>query len=283
MNVDDGWRVDIRLLLPSNLREISAGPRAGADAEVVQEASSEGMCVERGRDFEFVKDIVARGLGICNCCRTHLWPCDQCKEEKARADYSDGQWNHRHSRGTVCLVCAEKRCEVCDCLLGDEQHQCAQCQHYKTAAHFSDSMWKHRLTRRTVCLACAGVSTFQCQLCGEHFTEEGFTRGMWQNKHKSERRTLCKTCCRPPCSNAECTTCKKCRDPRCTQRLHCEAEVEALNPKQLPKTVEKLETWLCAKCRPTFCSNWPWCTAKRSTKTAASTDQYTCGGCKRKR
>ncbi len=278
LNVEDGWGkvgaealpTSTRLLKAANLCKTSAGPSAGADAEGGQEASSQ--------------DILARG--IYNCCRKHLWPCDQCKDEKARADYSDGQWNHRHSRGAVCRVCAEARCELCDCLLGDEQHQCAQCQHYKTAAHFSESMWQHRLTRRTVCSACAGVSarqaTVQCELCGEHFTAEGFTRGMWE--HKSRKgRTLCKTCCRPPCSNAECTTCKKCRDPRCTKRLHCEAEVEALNPKQLPKTVEKLETWLCAKCRPTFCSNWPWCTAQRSTKTAASTDQYTCGGCKRKR
>ena len=284
LNVDDGWRVDIRLLLPSNLREISAGPRAGADAEVVQEASSEGMCVERGRDFEFVKDILARGLGICNCCRTHLWPCDQCKDEKARADYSDGQWNHRHSRGAVCRVCAEARCEVCDCRLGDEQHQCAQCQHYKTAAHFSESMWQHRLTRRTVCLACAGGSerqaTVQCELCGEHFTAEGFTRGMWENKSR-KRRTLCKTCCRPLCTNAECRTCKTCRDPQCRARRHCEAEVQALNPKCLPQKVEELATWLCAKCTPTFCSRWPLCSKKRMSKTLYTTDQYTCGDCKK--
>jgi len=274
LNVEDGWGkvgaealpTSTHLLKAANLCKTSAGPSAGADAEGGQEASSQ--------------DILARG--ICNCCRKHLWPCDQCKDEKAQADYSEGQWHHRRSRGAVCRVCAEARCELCDCLLGDEQHQCAQCQHYKTAAHFSESMWHNRLTQRTVCLACAGVSTVQCQLCGEHFTEEGFTRGMWQHKHKSaKQRTLCKTCCRPPCTNAECAICKQCRDPQCRKRRNCEGELQSLHPQCLPQKVEELETWLCARCKPTFCIRWPVCTKKRMSKTLYPTDQYTCGDCKK--
>ena len=234
--------------------------------------------------FHFEEDSFRPASGMCILCTTQLWNCHQCDDEKEREDYPDGQWKHRHSRGAVCRECADKRCELCDCLVADEQHQCKQCHNYKTAAHFSESMWHNRLTRRMVCLACQGgpgrKATFQCQLCGEHFTAEGFTRGMWLHK-STKQRTLCKTCCRPLCTNAECRTCKTCRDPQCRARRHCEAEVQALNPKCLPQKAEELATWLCAKCTPTFCSRWPLCSKKRMSKTLYTTDQYTCGDCKK--
>merc|ERR1712129_518111 len=111
--------------------------------------------------------------------------------------------------------------------------------------------------RRTLCHDCCELEakTFLCQLCGSRFTSDGFTEGMWRNKG-SDQRMLCKGCCRPPCTNAECFTCKNCRDPTCTKRRRCEVQFTSLNPKCLPETVEELKWWLCAKCKPKFCSNW---------------------------
>ncbi len=208
----------------------------------------------------------------CTYCCKNLWTCSVCASEALKEAFSPGQWKHRHERGARCLSCEPAVTHTCD-----------ECHAVKPAACFSASVLKNRWSQRTVCLECeqdpAKEQTLQCQLCGARLTSQGFVESMWHHKKDAQRFILCKGCCRPPCTNAECTTCTKCRDPECTKRRHCEADLKSLHPQCLPRAPEELETWLCAKCKPTFCSHWPECTQKRTSKKVPAREQFTCRQC----
>ena len=53
-------------------------------------------------------------------------------------------------------------------------------------------------------------------------------------------------CANPPCSAADCTTCKTCRDPRCTSK-RCHKQVSTLNSNYLPLTYQDVLNFRCER------------------------------------
>ncbi len=211
--------------------------------------------------------------------------CAVCESLQAEEEYTDSIWHHRKERPAVC-----KKCQAS---AAPQVHQCILCEEEHPAEQYTESMWHNRRQQPAVCKKCETAQrprrravgldcdreTLQCYLCREAFTSEGFTQGMWKHRGEADRHSYCQECCRPPCTNPACTTCTTCRDPECKKRRQCEGKPVALHPKSLPKRMDELETWLCAKCKPTFCSHWPQCRKKRNSKKAPAMEQYTCGEC----
>ncbi len=103
--------------------------------------------------------------------------------------------------------------------------------------------------RNFKCARCRDQSdTYACYCCAEVLPAIRFPTWMWYDRFKAGRRTYCEDCARPPCTSPHCTTCKVCRHEDC-KRQQCTERVEALNAKQLPKTLEELRSFRCARCR----------------------------------
>ena len=122
-------------------------------------------------------------------------------------------------------------------------------------------MWHNKadLNRRIVCKACEQQnegSAHKCDICQLTKAKSEFWDSMWNNKAKTGRRTLCKECCHPACTSRHCKTCRSCRNPACkktTKRSHCTDEIQALNAKQLPKTLDEVQRFLCTNCKFITC------------------------------
>ena len=100
------------------------------------------------------------------------------------------------------------------------------------------------------CLKCTGEATQEsreCDLCLQNKLRSDYTPGMWHNRHDSKQRTLCKLCCNPPCTAKGCKTCRVCRKVDC-RNDSCADEVRPLNSKQLPKTLEDVQHYICSGC-----------------------------------
>merc|ERR1712194_79758 len=59
--------------------------------------------------------------------------------------------------------------------------------------------------------AASEAETHRCAICLQDKTERGFGASMWKRRRDKTRRTLCRDCCHPPCSNPKCKTCTTCR------------------------------------------------------------------------
>ena len=84
-----------------------------------------------------------------------------------------------------------------------------------------------------------------------------FSATVWDNKAKPGQRTLCKECSHPACTSKHCKTCRTCRNPTCkktSKRSHCTDEIQVLNAKQLPKTLEEVQRFLCTNCKFITCT-----------------------------
>ena len=161
--------------------------------------------------------------------------------------------------------CAEKEREVkATKMLVDLKWRCGggcnektQFSTYYLPKGASGDDWYEQYWKRIVlpgvnrkCLECAGEATQdskECELCEQNKPRSEYTRGMWKNRDFSTRKTLCKVCCNPPCTAKDCKTCRICRSVTCTNSP-CTNEVQALNPKQLPKTLEEVQQYICSGC-----------------------------------
>ena len=93
-------------------------------------------------------------------------------------------------------------------------------------------------------------------MCVDRQPENAYIAGMWHHRHDVKQRTLCQSCSRPRCTAEHCKTCPSCRNPSCTKttkRSHCTDAITALNPQQLPTTMEEVRGFLCDKCRFITC------------------------------
>ena len=134
--------------------------------------------------------------------------------------------------------------------------------------------------------SCYKSETLQCDLCKTKLGKEGFPDSAWTNKSMTTQRTLCNTCCRPPCAEKHCWTCPACRgsDPQCSRaKRNCTSPVAPLHPKQLLTTLEELSTWRCAGCKQTICTDcgraMPDKARRKKLKCTGDVSTYTCGQC----
>ena len=128
----------------------------------------------------------------------------------------------------------------------------------KDKSKYSCSTWdnKSRPGRSTFCLECE-QKYHRCDVCQLTKAKSDFWASAWDNKAKAGRRTLCKECCHPACTSRHCKTCRSCRNPACkktTKRSHCTDEIQALNAKQLPKTLDEVQRFLCTNCKFITCT-----------------------------
>ena len=95
---------------------------------------------------------------------------------------------------------------------------------------------------------CSKCDTYACYCCAKVLPASRFPTSMWSHRLEAGRRTYCDDCARPPCTSPHCTTCAVCRHEDC-KRNQCTERVEPLNARQLPKTIEELRSFKCARCR----------------------------------
>ena len=131
-------------------------------------------------------------------------------------------------------------------------------QALKEKSQFSWSAWKHRSTpdRRSFCLQCE-QKHHVCDVCQLTKAKNEFSATVWHDKAKPGQRTLCKECSHPACTSKHCKTCRTCRNPTCkktSKRSHCTDEIQVLNAKQLPKTLEEVQKFLCTNCKFITCT-----------------------------
>lgn len=129
------------------------------------------------------------------------------------------------------------------------------------------------------CLNCR----HSCAPCGEVKGKDGHTESMWHHRFEADRRTLCLRCCRPPCTSKQCKTCLGCWDPGCKRRK-CDDAIKPLHPKQLPKTLRDLETYLCRPCRYITCQCGTQMskTMQKKKKGSLGQEVYVCIDCQNK-
>ena len=155
--------------------------------------------------------------------------------------------------GSEQRVCGDMTCR---------RYICSDCHVQKPRSDFTVSMWsnKSHSDRRIICKECQQKQkalTHKCDVCQAVKMRNDFLDSMWHNKEDPDRRTLCKECCHPQCTSRHCKTCRSCRNPACkktTKRSHCTDEIKALNAKQLPKTLDEVQRFLCAKCQFITCT-----------------------------
>ena len=69
----------------------------------------------------------------------------------------------------------------------------------------------------------------------------------------------CIDCSNPQCVAPKCRTCSTCRDAACNgKKKSCKGFVVALNPKQMPKSLADVNSFLCSNC------NFVTCVAKNA-------------------
>ena len=97
-------------------------------------------------------------------------------------------------------------------------------------------------------LAC---QTVPCYVCGEQ-PRDAFDPAALRNR-KNSQNLRCIDCSHPPCSQASCTTCKKCRSESSRQGDFCASGIEALPPSLQPKTLDDKQRFLCLACQTVPC------------------------------
>ena len=195
---------------------------------------------------------------ICSKCRHSLplHPCDVCKKQKSPSEYTDSMWLHKSdaTRKTLCKDCCRPRCTAKNCPTcphcRNEDCTNAQCSEEIQALH--PKMLPNTMcdVENYICSKCRhSLPLHPCDVCKKQKSPNEYTDSMWHNRSDTNRRTLCKDCCRPPCSAAHCRTCRTCRDEACkntTKRSRCTASLEQLHPKQLPQTLSDVQEFLCS-------------------------------------
>ena len=121
--------------------------------------------------------------------KDEAWECGTCHEKKLwkgyfRTTVVDGQdpgWQKQYSKFILQRGCLRK---------------CIQCR---------------QLGCETVDEDNAGNETLhQCQVRKKDFPRAEYAPSMWHNKSNANLRTVCLTCCNPPCSASDCPTCTLC-------------------------------------------------------------------------
>ena len=222
---------------------------------------------------------------VCKQCESdESWKCQQCRKALPQEAFSESMWKNRkaNDRQTVCIQCESVA----------PTHTCNLCKVVQSREAFSESMWKHRHDQRILCKQCESVApTHTCDLCTVVQSREAFSESMWKHRHDDDQRTLCNNCSRPRCTAKHCKTCQVCRSETCkktTKRSHCSDAIIPLHHEQLPKTMQEVHEFLCAKCRYITCvrkdSTGIMCGKEMPRKAQARLplapkDKYICGVC----
>ena len=134
---------------------------------------------------------------------------------------------------------------------------------------------------------CEKCQKLQCSLCDDWKATADFPKE--QLKHSSEpgRRLRCVGCCHLQCVAPSCNSCTICRSPACRKKKGCKGPIAALHPKQMPKVLAEVNSFLCDSCRFTTCvtehADRVICgkvAPKQSQRDLqAKKNAYTCGDC----
>ena len=144
-------------------------------------------------------------------------------------------------------------------LLKDLEWSCSRCIGAWDYTHFmskgcTEETWFDEYARAIVkpgVLRACQLEVCTCPLCGLAKTEEKFTIGIWENRRKAERRTLCFECSHPKCTAPDCTTCVQCRNDTCSLEVGtCKEKSPILHWNDLPKTLAEVANFKCGKCMP---------------------------------
>ena len=57
----------------------------------------------------------------------------------------------------------------------------------------------------------------------------------------------CIDCCHPQCVAPSCKTCAICRSTKCKKKRRCKDRIAPLHPKQMPKSLAEVNSFLCGK------------------------------------
>ena len=248
---------------------------------------------------EYWTRIIAPGVNRkCLACKGDATQesreCDLCKETKPYTEYTPGMWKHRDDsmRRTLCKICCNPPCTAKDCqtcrVCRSVNCRNDPCTDEVKPLHPKQLPRTLEEVHQYICLGCEG---HKCDVCGRNQPQSAYSSGMWTNRYKKERRTLCKECARPPCSAKHCRTCPVCRNEKCkktTRRSRCTDDIEPLHALLLPRTMEEVLEYLCGSCRYITCvrkdSQGIRCSKEMPKKTkarlpAAPRNQYICGVC----
>ena len=168
--------------------------------------------------------------------------------------FTASMWNNRAkvSLRTLCLQCCRPPCAGTDCktcrICRDPACRDKNCVKSLSSLNVKELPKTIKDVQNFYCTACR----FPCDVCGETKGKDGYPPSMWQNRSKRTQRTLCFRCCRPPCSSKTCKTCAVCRDPNCKRRK-CDSAIQPLNARNLPRSIDEVEQFLCATCRNITC------------------------------
>ena len=123
-------------------------------------------------------------------------------------------------------------------------------------------MWndKAKTGRRTLCKACCqhqnDATCHTCDVCQLSKAKSEYWASAWKHRAETGQRTLCKECSHPACTARHCKTCRSCRNPACKKTRkgsHCTDEIQPLNAKQLPQTLDEVQRFLCTNCKFITC------------------------------
>ena len=209
----------------------------------------------------FSKFILQPGcLRKCRSCRCvedemedniELHQCEVCEKTLPRNEYNDSMWKHRDdpSRRTLCLKCCNPPCTSAHCRTCTTCRN-PSCRKRECTQPIASLHWK-RLpqTKQDVqSFLCDSCMPITCHICQVPKTAEHFIPSMLQNRWSLHQQTRCKDCTRPLCTASLCQTCKRCRDPTCSDRP-CRKQFTAPNPKHLPNNLAAVLSYICARCQ----------------------------------
>ena len=219
---------------------------------------------------------------LCAACRQR---CDLCREDLPISAYPAGMWKNRADviRKTLCRDCCRPKCTQAQCQTCKDCRD-PRCDKGRKCSKKIESLHPKQLPtsleqlQNWLCTACRQ----RCDLCREDLPMSAYPAGMWKHRADVTRKTLCRDCCRPKCTRAQCKTCKACRDPTCKGSRKCVKEIKSLNAKQLLMSLEQLDHWLCDTCKYIVCQSCAKDMSQkqqRRVKNASSKKLWTCGDC----
>ena len=179
--------------------------------------------------------------------------CDVCLKHKPPEEFSTSALHNRatESQQTRCLDCSNPPCTVegcTTCKICRDVH-CKGGEECKKETATLNSKYLPKTLEELANFRCEKCRGFFCEICRNEKPRSEFGEGAKKNSSSLEQKTRCLDCSNPPCTMEGCTTCKLCRDAKCTDPNRCGKKPRTLNSMLLPMNKEALAKFLCENCK----------------------------------
>jgi hypothetical protein len=148
-----------------------------------------------------------------------------------------------------CPLCTATDCRTCKVCRDPACKAGAACEKEATPLSSKCAPQTEAAKRCYKCVVCRKQS-YKCVSCKGVLPVANFSQAMQVRASRGTTGDMrCIDCQHPQCTAQGCSTCRQCRDAKCTEGASCEREPAPLHAAQMPKTRVEKDTFMCSRCR----------------------------------